>query len=113
MNVDPRKFFIGLMDSFFILLSGALLTWLLMGEMGPVLQRGLLYPSRRCVGLGAFLVASYLFGRLVFLLGFRLDEFYDWARRYTLNAPITLLALCRRQPPRFALALICPVSSNS
>jgi hypothetical protein len=35
MNFDPEKFFIGLMDFFSILLPGALLTWLLMGEVGP------------------------------------------------------------------------------
>ena len=40
----------------------------------------------------AFLFASYLFGHLVFLLGSWLDEFYDWAPRYTLNTEITLLA---------------------
>jgi hypothetical protein len=37
MTHDPQKFFIGLMDFFSILLPGALLTWLLMGEVGPVL----------------------------------------------------------------------------
>ena len=35
MNFDPQKFFIGLMDFFSILLPGALLTYLLMGEVGP------------------------------------------------------------------------------
>jgi hypothetical protein len=37
MNFDPQKFCIGLMDFFSILLLGALLTLLLMGEMGPVI----------------------------------------------------------------------------
>ena len=32
MNFDPQKLFVGLMDVFSILLPGALLTWLLMGE---------------------------------------------------------------------------------
>jgi hypothetical protein len=36
MNFDPQKLFIGLMDFFSILLPGALLTYLLMGEVGPV-----------------------------------------------------------------------------
>ena len=36
MNFDPQKFFIGLMDFFSILLPGALLTYLLIGEVGPV-----------------------------------------------------------------------------
>ena len=35
MNFDPQKFFIGLMDFFSILLPGALLTCLLMREVGP------------------------------------------------------------------------------
>lgn len=36
MNFDPQTFFIGLMDLFSILLPGALLTYLVMGEVGPV-----------------------------------------------------------------------------
>lgn len=36
MNLDLQKFFIGLMDFLSILLPGALLTWLLMDEVGPV-----------------------------------------------------------------------------
>ncbi len=36
MNFDPQKFFIGLMNIFSILLPGALLTYLLIGEVGPV-----------------------------------------------------------------------------
>lgn len=36
VNVEPQNFFIGLMDFFSILLPGALLTYLLMGEVGPV-----------------------------------------------------------------------------
>ncbi len=35
MDFDPQKFFIVLMDLFCIQLPGALLTWLLMGEVGP------------------------------------------------------------------------------
>ena len=54
----------------------------------------------------AFLFASYLFGHLVFLLGSWLDEFYDWARRYTLNTQITLLARRGRLLPWLARALI-------
>lgn len=36
MNFEPQNFFIGLMDFFSILLPGALLTFLLIGEAGPV-----------------------------------------------------------------------------
>jgi hypothetical protein len=38
MNFDPQKFFIGLMDFFSILLPGALLTYLLMGDVGPIVR---------------------------------------------------------------------------
>lgn len=38
MNFEPQKFFIGLMDFFSILLPSALLTNLLMGDVGMVAQ---------------------------------------------------------------------------
>lgn len=92
MNFDPQRFFIGLMDFFSILLPGALLTWLLMGEVGPVLLGDRYAELDGAQAWAAFLFASYLFGHLVFLLGSWLDEFYDWARRYTLNTQIALVA---------------------
>jgi ADP-ribose pyrophosphatase YjhB (NUDIX family) len=92
MNFDPQKFFIGLMDLFSILLPGALLTYLLMGEVGPAVLGDRYATLAGAEAWAAFLFASYLFGHLVFLLGSWLDEFYDWARRYTLNAQIALLA---------------------
>lgn len=36
MHFDPQEFFIGLMDFFSVLLPGALLSYLLMDEVGPV-----------------------------------------------------------------------------
>ncbi len=39
MNFDPETFFIRLMDFFSILLPGALLRWLLMDKVGPVVLR--------------------------------------------------------------------------
>ena len=92
MNFDPQKFFIGLMDFFSILLPGALLTWLLMDVAGPALLGNRYDELDGTQGWAAFLFASYLFGHLIFLLGSWLDELYDWARRYTLNTQITLLA---------------------
>jgi hypothetical protein len=106
MNLDLQKFFIGLMDFFSILLPGALLTHLLMGEVGPVVlgdRYGTLAGSQ---AWAAFLFASYLFGHLVFLLGSWLDEFYDWARRYTLNTQITRLARRGRWLPWPARAMV-------
>jgi 8-oxo-dGTP pyrophosphatase MutT (NUDIX family) len=106
MNLDPQKFFIGLMDFFSILLPGALLTYLLMGEVGPVVLGSRYGQLAGAESWAAFLFASYLFGHLVFLLGSWLDEFYDWARRYTLNAQIALLARRGRLLPWPARALI-------
>lgn len=92
MEPVPREFFIGLMDFFSNLLPGALLTWLLMREVGPVVLGDRYAKLGGAQAWAALLFASYLFGHLVFLLGSWLDEFYDWVRRYTLNTQIMLLA---------------------
>jgi 8-oxo-dGTP pyrophosphatase MutT (NUDIX family) len=93
MNFDPQKLFIGLMDFFSILLPGAVLTYLLMGEVGPVVLGDRYTQLTGAQAWAAFLFASYLFGHLIFLIGSWLDEFYDWARGYTLNVQIRRLAL--------------------
>lgn len=85
MNLDPQKFFIGLMDFFSILLPGALFTWLLMDEVGSVVLGDRYAKLDGAQAWATFLFASYLFGQLVFLLGSWLDEFYDWARRFKLH----------------------------
>jgi hypothetical protein len=79
MDVDPQKLFIGLMDFFSILLPDALLTYLLMGDVGPILLGERCEKFAGTEAWAAFLFASYLFGHLVFLLGSWLDEFYGWA----------------------------------
>lgn len=106
MNLDPQKFFIGLMDFFSILLPGALPTYLLMDEVGPVVLGDRYARFDGAQAWAAFLFASYLFGHLVFLLGSWLDEFYDWAHRYTLNAQIALLARRGHLLPWLARTLI-------
>lgn len=90
------------MDFFSILLPGALLTYLLMGDVGLVVLGDRYSKLAGAEAWAAFLFASYLIGHLVFLLGSWLDEFYDWARRHTLNAQITLLArrVTNRSTPR-------------
>jgi hypothetical protein len=75
MSFGPEKFFIGWIDFFSILLPGALLTWLLMGEVGPVALGDRYAKLGGAQAWAAFLFASYLFGHLVFLLGSYLDEF--------------------------------------
>lgn len=106
MNFEPKSFFIGLMDFFSILLPGALLTYLLMGEVGPAVLGDRYAKLDGAQAWAAFWFASYLFGHLVFLLGSWLDEFYDWARRYTLNTQITRLARRGRPLPWIARVLI-------
>lgn len=75
MNFDPQKLFIGLIDFFSIQLPGALLTWLLMGNVGPVVLGDQYARLDDEQAWAAFLFASYLFGRLIFLLGSWLVEF--------------------------------------
>jgi hypothetical protein len=85
MNFELRKFFIGMMDLFSILLPGALLTYLLMGEVGPAVLGDRYTTHAEAQAWAAFLFASYLFGQLVFLHGSWLDEFFEWARRSSLD----------------------------
>jgi ADP-ribose pyrophosphatase YjhB (NUDIX family) len=106
MNFEPQKFFIGLMDFFSILLPGALLAYLLMPEWGPIVLGARYQELTGAEGWAAFLVTSYLFGHVVFLMGSWLDEFYNWVRRYTLERQIALLAHKDRLLPWFARALI-------
>src|SRR5687768_12957285 len=80
------------MDFFSILLPGALLTYLLMGEGGLGVLGDRHADLAGAAGWAVFLFASYLLGHLIFLLGSWLDEPYDWLRRHTLNAQIALMA---------------------
>ncbi len=93
MSFEPEKFFIGLMDFFSILLPGGVLTFLLMAE-GPadIWTKYAFQQLTGAKGVAAFLVASYLLGHFIFLLGSWLDELYDLARRYTLNTQIEMLS---------------------
>lgn len=105
MNFEPQKFFIGLMDFFSILLPGALLSFFLRDDLdATVLGKSLALEGTQ--GWAAFLFASYLLGHLIFLLGSWLDDFYDWARRYTLNTQIQMLARRGKLLPTFIRAMI-------
>lgn len=91
MNFDPlQKFFIGLMDFFSILLPGALLTYLLMGEVGPVVLGDRYSKLAGADGWAAFLFPSYLFGHRVILLGSCLGEFRRLAPRLGLNRRLSM-----------------------
>jgi 8-oxo-dGTP pyrophosphatase MutT (NUDIX family) len=108
MNFEPQKFFIGLMEFFSILLPGALLTYLLMVDFGPIVLGTKKYEALSgAEGWAVFFATSYLFGHLVFLLGsWWLDRLYDWFRRYTLNTQINLLARRDKLLPWLMRALI-------
>jgi ADP-ribose pyrophosphatase YjhB (NUDIX family) len=107
MNLEPQKFFIGLLDFFSILLPGALLTYLLMDHVGPLLLGSRYGSMSGNEGGAAFLVSSYLVGHLVFLIGaWWLDEFYDWARGHTRNAVISRVAKRGQLAPWVGRALI-------
>jgi hypothetical protein len=61
VNFDPQKFFIGLMAFFSILRPDALLTYLVMGEVEPVLLGERHAKFADAEAWAAFLFASYLF----------------------------------------------------
>jgi hypothetical protein len=92
MNFDPSKLFIGLMDFFTILLPGALLTYLLMADLGTLMLGDRFGNLAGSEAWAAFLFASYLLGHMVFLLGSWLDIIYDWLRQRTLNWQVKHMA---------------------
>jgi hypothetical protein len=106
MNCDPQNFFIGLMDFFSIFLPGALLTYLLMGEVDPVVLGDRYASLAGAEAWAAFIFTSYLLWHLIFLLASWLDEFYDWARNCTLDVQIVRLARRGRLLHWFPRALI-------
>jgi hypothetical protein len=85
MNFEPQKLFLSLMDFFSIVLPGALLTFLLMGEAVPAVLGDRYTRLDGVQASAAFLFSSHLFGHLVFLLSSCLDEFFDWALRSSLD----------------------------
>jgi 8-oxo-dGTP pyrophosphatase MutT (NUDIX family) len=93
MDLEPQRFFIGLIDFFSVLLPGALFTYLVKDGAGPFVL-GARYSA--VTGTEAwilFLFSSYLFGHFIFLAGSSLDEhFYDPIRNATYEAQIRRLA---------------------
>jgi hypothetical protein len=116
MNFEPQRFFIGQMDFGSILLPGALLTYLLTNEIGPVVLGDCFAKLAGAQAWAAFLFAGYFFAHQVFMLGSCLDKFNCCVQRYSSSklAPITvpvILATTRRalavgrDRPRFGPAL--------
>jgi hypothetical protein len=79
MDVKPGDFFLGLMDFFTILLPGALLAYLVEDFAGKNIFGPLLPPIHTEVqGWVVFLLASYLLGQFLFLIGATfMDRIYD------------------------------------
>ncbi|MGY2134444.1 NUDIX domain-containing protein [Hymenobacter sp. HD11105] len=106
MNFEPQKFFIGLLDFFSVLLPGALLTFLVMNDLGPLLlgkDYGLFAGEQ---GWIAFFFSSYLLGHFVFLLGSLLfDDVYDQLRQATDHKQRENLANGKKAAPGVAVLL--------
>ena len=78
MNLEPQKFFIGLVDFFSILMPGAMLAYL--GKDWVAVKFGMKqgFPLDGAEAGVVFLFASYLLGHFAFLLSSTLDDFvYD------------------------------------
>lgn len=102
MNLEPQKFFIGLIDFFSILLPGALLTYLVKDNAGPLILGARYGNLAGTEGWAVFLFSSYLLGHFIFLLGsWLLDDYlYDRIRTATHDEQIKRLALGRKPPSR-------------
>lgn len=89
MAFEPEKLFLGVIDLFAVLLPGALLTFFAQDWLGPkLLGDGYDQLEGATAGL-AFLVASYLAGHVLFLVGSLLDELvYDRIRTATEDAQV-------------------------
>jgi hypothetical protein len=88
-SVKPGDFLIGVLDFFAILLPGAMATWLVLQYVPAAALRTALVlgieeqaePTEWVKG-GAFLLASYVIGHFVFMIGAKLDGTYDqWRKR--------------------------------
>ena len=92
MHRVPQAFPTGVMAVFSLLLPGAILTWLLMDRLGPVVL-GARYAQLAGVQTWvAFVLASYLLGHVACLLGAWLGPLYGLARRHSHERQIALLA---------------------
>jgi hypothetical protein len=74
MNLEPQKFFIGVVDFFSVLMPGALLSYSLRDLRVPLLGPDSLGEAQ---GWLMFFFSSYLLGHFIFLVGSWLDEDYD------------------------------------
>jgi hypothetical protein len=94
MNLEPQKFFIGLVDFFSIILPGALLTYFMQNDLGPWALGPANYGNLAGnAAVAAFLFSSYLLGHFIFLIGsWLLDAAYDRVRDAIRDKQIEQLA---------------------
>ncbi len=94
MDLEPKKFFIGVIDFFSVILPGMLLTYVIKDAAWSVLSGGRSPEPTGTEGWAVFLISSYLLGHFIFLLGsLLLDDFvYDPLRKATYNEQIKRLA---------------------
>jgi hypothetical protein len=83
MKFEPATFYIGVIDFFSIMLPGGIFAYYLYARVGPMVF-GPVFPAIKGDGDGwaIFLLAAYLFGHIMFLIGSLLDEtVYDPIRK--------------------------------
>lgn len=88
---EPEKFFVGIIDFFAVLLPGGVFAYCLRYELHTVNSSLAILPGTE--GWAVFLVASYLLGHFIFLLGSPLDDWlYNPIRKATYDAQLKQLA---------------------
>jgi hypothetical protein len=93
MSAEPEKFFVGVVELFSILLPGAVFAYLVKDRAGSVLIGPEYARLPEVEAWAVFLVASYLLGHFIFLIGaWLLDDIYDDARDATPQGQIERLA---------------------
>lgn len=78
MNAEPQKFFVGLVDLFAVWLPGALLAYLVQGDLQAAKASLGYVPGEPIERWAVFLLISYILGHFIFLAGsVTLDPLYD------------------------------------
>jgi 8-oxo-dGTP pyrophosphatase MutT (NUDIX family) len=84
MNLEPQKFFIGVVDLFAILMPGALVAYLGKDWAAHAVLGQPSFPLQGAEAWLVFFFASYLLGHFAFLIGAKLDDWvYDPLRKLT------------------------------
>ncbi len=75
----PGDFFVGIIDLFAIFFPGGVLTYIIFSHYGSFLISATQLTGTQ--SWVAFLFCSYLLGHIVFMMGARLDDVYDFHRK--------------------------------